>query len=177
MRAIGLSVAVAVTSAALGAASAEAQVHPCRLLGRAEVRAATGTAVTAVIPRSSDGGSAPKCEFSVAQGGVTVMVQGRDALEGRSVVSWLDGMEPKLPFRPVRGIGDEAYLASTSMPAIDGQSGTLTSTLFFVARQGAQLLSIVVIVNGKGPSSDAIVKLGRRALLRLAPSPQGTSPG
>ena len=76
--------------------SVEAQVKPCRLLGKAEVRAALGATVTEVSPDLAEGG-VPKCDFGAERGNVTVMVLDRQALEGRSLTSWLNDTVEKRP--------------------------------------------------------------------------------
>ncbi len=151
-----------------GMTPVQAQVNPCRLLGKAEVRAAVGAMVTEVSPGLAEGG-APNCDFSVERGGVTLTVLDRQTLEGRSLQAWLDDADSKLPFRAVPGLGEEAFIASASAEVVEGKPETSTSTAFLFARQGAQLLNITVIVTGKGPSDTAVVKLARRALLRLTP--------
>ena len=100
---------------------------------------------------------------------MTLTVLDRQALEGRSLQAWLDDTDSKLPFRSVSGLGEEALIASSSAEAVEGKPETSMSTAFLFARQGSQLLNITVIVTGKGPSDTAVVKLARRALLRLTP--------
>lgn len=159
---------VVVVVALCWTATVQAQVNPCRLLGKAEVRAALGETVTAVVPDLAEGG-VPKCDFSGKRANLTVMVLDRQALEGRSLTAWLEDTDQKVPFVAVPGLGEEAVLASASAELAEGKPETLTSTAFLFARQGSHVLSIMVMVAGKGPSNEAVCKLARRALLRLSP--------
>ena len=143
-------------------------MKPCRLLGKAEVQAAVRANVTEVSPDLAEGG-APKCDFSAERANVTVMVLESQVLEGRSLSAWLNDTDEEASFRAVPGLGEEAFLTSASAELAEGQPETLVSSAFLFARQGTHLLNITVIVNGKGPSDTAVVKLARRALLRLTP--------
>lgn len=158
-----------VTVAVWGTAAAQVEFNPCRLLGKAEVRAAVGAPVIEVSPGLSEGSQLGNCVFSVERGGVTVTVFDAQALEGKSVAAWLEETESKVPFRAVEGLGEEAFLTSGSGDFVEGKPETSIWAASLFARKGPRLLSIVVIVAGKGPSDQSIVKLARRALLRLAP--------
>jgi len=160
-----LLVAVAVC----GTAVAEVAVHPCRLLGKAEVRAALGAPVTRVTPGLTEDGQAGNCGFEVERGGVTVTVFDAQMLEGKSVSAFLDDTDSQVPFRAVQGLGEEAFLASGSGDFVEGNPETSLSAASLFAREGPRLLSIVIMVAGKGPSDEAVLKLARRALLRLTP--------
>ncbi|RPJ54217.1 MAG: hypothetical protein EHM23_29405 [Acidobacteria bacterium] len=159
-----LLVAVAVC----GTAAAEVAVHPCRLLGKAEVRAALGAPVTRVTPGLTEDGQGGNCEFAVEGGGVTVTVFDAQMLEGKSVSAFLDDTDSQVPFRAVQGLG-EVFLASGNRDFVEGNPETSLSAASLFAREGPRLLSIVIMVAGKGPSDEAVLKLARRALLRLTP--------
>jgi hypothetical protein len=90
-------------------------------------------------------------------------------LEGKSVSAFLDDTRSPAPFRAVRELGEEAFLASGRGDFVEGNPETSISTACLFAREGQRLLRIVVMVAGKGPSDEAVLKLGRRALLRLTP--------
>jgi len=160
---------VLITVVVCGTTAAQVELNPCRLLGKAEVRAAVGAPVTEISRGLSEDGQGGNCVFNVERGGVTVTVFDDQALEGKSVAAWLEERESKVPFRAVKGLGEEAFLASGSGDFVEGKPETSIWAASLFAREGPRLLSIVVMVAGKGPSDDGIVKLARRALLRLAP--------
>ncbi|GGM17753.1 hypothetical protein [Deinococcus aerophilus] len=145
--------------------SGAALPNPCKLLSAAEVQGLYGRKVDAGQLETGDAMS--KCEFGHASGGLMVMVGPRSMLQGKSLKSLVETSDLPGLIHAVPKLGDEAYAGANSALAVEGQPKTLTSAASVFVRKGPYVLMVISLVNGKGPSEAALIKLTQRAVTRL----------